>query len=166
LLYFINKILHLSKKRQSENSALALIRSSDHEASKMANWYHVLLNLFWTDTGGKQGVALVVGGLRATFCRLRETAGDLWERVNQDSRNTSRPQNKAGMGIRMVEWYVYYSPIGDGSLYTALQRMWSPAYPCTMHGAELNTHGIGGRLNLSIVKRSVTVGLLEFRGLS
>jgi len=122
LLYFINKILHLSKKRQSENSALALIRSSDHEASKMANWYHVLLNLFWTDTGGKQGVALVVGGLRATFCRLRETAGDLWERVNQDSRNTSRPQNKAGMGIRMVEWYVYYSPIGDGSLYTGITK--------------------------------------------
>jgi len=64
----------------------------------------------------------------------------------------------------------------DGSLYTgitkewfgvltavftpALQRMWNPAYPSIMQGAGLNTRGPGGRLNLSIVKQSPTVGLL------
>ena len=43
----------------------------------------------------------------------------------------------------------------------ALQRMWSPAYLCTMQGTELNTRGPDGRLSLYIAKWSATVGLLR-----
>jgi CMP-2-keto-3-deoxyoctulosonic acid synthetase len=59
LLCFINKILHPSKKRQSENSVPTAIRPNDHEAFKMLEQIKGLKQLKAVENGYSIGVVKV-----------------------------------------------------------------------------------------------------------